>query len=106
MWAWGEPLLAVVKEYLLSNMWEVKLYGDPYPTQLQSQCSAGDPRDATMAKGRQSHKFSEFSHSSHTGRVAVSYIMMVCGVIHLKLAPPRHLAWSIMQFEYLNHPLL
>ena len=48
-----ETLLAVVKEYL-SDWWEVrkvKLHGDPCPTQLQSQSSAVDLRDATVVEG-------------------------------------------------------
>ena len=67
-----ETLLGVVKDYF-SNLWEVrkvKLYGDPCPTQLQSQSSAGDPRDATVVEGqRRSGKFGKFHHSSCTDRV-------------------------------------
>ena len=33
-------------------MWEVKLYGDPCSTQLQSQSLAGDPRDGTVVGGQ------------------------------------------------------
>ena len=57
-----EPLLAVVKEYV-SDLWEVrnvKLYGDPCPTQPHSQPSAGDPRDATVVeRHRRIGKFSQ-----------------------------------------------
>ena len=47
-----DALLALVKEYII-DLWEVrkiKLYGEPCPTQLQSQSSAGDPRDGTVVE--------------------------------------------------------
>ena len=46
-------LLALVKEYII-DLWEVrkvKLYGEPCSTQLQSQSSAGNPRDGTVVGG-------------------------------------------------------
>ena len=61
-------MLALVKEYII-DLWEarkVKLYGEPYSTQPQSQSSAGDLRDGTVVGGQRRGKFGKFSHS---GRV-------------------------------------
>ena len=44
----------------------VKPYGEPCSTQLQSQSSAGNPRDGTVVGGQRNGKFGKFSHS---GRV-------------------------------------
>ena len=60
-----DSMLALVKEYMI-NLWEVrkvKLYGEPCSTQLQSQSSAGDPRDGTVVGGQRRGTFGKFSHS-------------------------------------------
>ena len=54
-----------MKEYII-DLWEgrkVKLYGEPYSTQPQSQSLAGDPRGGTVVGGQRKGKF------SHSGRV-------------------------------------
>ena len=91
-----DTLLALVKESII-DLWEVrkvKLYGDPCSTQLQSQSSAGDPRDDTVVGRQRNGKFGKFSHS---GRVAVSYVsLMICYVyVRVNLALPTFVgAWS------------
>ena len=60
-----DALLALVKEYKI-DLWKVrkvKLYGEPCSTQLQSQSSAGNPRDGTVIGGQRNDKFGEFRHS-------------------------------------------
>ena len=50
----------------------VKLYGEPRSTQLQSQSSAGYPRDGTVVGGQRIGKFGKFSHSGRvTGKFCV-----------------------------------
>jgi len=44
-------VLALVKEYI-TDVWEVKLYGEPCSAQPQSHSSAGDPKDGTVVGGQ------------------------------------------------------
>ena len=70
-----DALLALVKEYII-DLWEVrkvKLYGEPCSTQLQSQSSAGGPRDDPVVGGQRNGKFGKFSHSGRvTGKLCVA----------------------------------
>ena len=51
----------------------LSLYREPCSPQLQSQSSAGDPRDDTMVGGQRNGKFGKFSHSGRVvGRLCIA----------------------------------
>ena len=56
-----------VHNQLVGGYKEAKLYGDPSSTQLQSQASAGDPKDGAAMGGRE--EISLVSSVTHAGRV-------------------------------------